>query len=91
MAGCAGRQPAGGTQTRRRSTRIVPRHTAKQTHRLIEKRGFHFHQLATLWKAAFVDVGDVFAEGGEAFLLQATVFGGEIAVGPGVAGPVCES
>ena len=47
--------------------------------------------MATLGEAAFADVGDVFAEGGEAFLLQAAVFGGEIAVGPGVAGPVCES
>ena len=34
--------------------------------------------MAALGEAAFVDVGDVFAEGGEAFLLQAAVFSGEV-------------
>ena len=47
--------------------------------------------MATLGEAAFADVGDVFAEGDDGFQLQAAVFGGEIAGGPGVAGPVCES
>ncbi len=63
----------------------------ERTHHLIKQRSFHFHQMAALGEAAFPDVGDVFAEGGEAFRLQAAVFGDVIAVGAGGAGPVCES
>ena len=37
--------------------------------------------MAALGEAAFLHVGDVFAEGGEAFLLETAVFGGEITVG----------
>ena len=50
-----------------------------------EERRFHFHQMPALGEAAFIYIGDVFAEGGEAFLLEAAVFGGEVAVGFGVA------
>ena len=32
--------------------------------------------MAALGEAAFVHIGDVFTEGGEAFLLEAAVFGG---------------
>ena len=67
------------------------RSATERTHHLIKQRSFHFHQMAALGEAAFPDVGDVFAEGGEAFRLQAAVFGDVIAVGAGGAGPVCES
>ena len=56
-----------------------PDSRAHFTHHFVEQRRFHLHQMAALGEAAFVDVGDVFAEGGEAFLLQAAVFGGEVA------------
>ena len=42
------------------------------------QRRVHFHQMLALGEAAFLHVGDVFAEGGEAFLLEAAVFGGEV-------------
>ena len=45
---------------------------------LVKQRRFHFHQMAALGEAPLLDVGDVFAEGGEAFLPQAAVFGGEV-------------
>ena len=61
-----------------RSLLAVWRHAADQAHHLLQQRRIHFHQMPVLGEAAFVDIGDVFAEGGEAFLLQAAVFGGEV-------------
>ena len=52
--------------------------TIYRAYHLIQQHRFHFHQMTALGEAAFVDVGDVFAEGGEAFLLEAAVFGGEV-------------
>ena len=49
---------------------------SERTHHLVKERRFHFHQMAALGEAAFVHIGDVFTEGGEAFLLEAAVFGG---------------
>ena len=51
-----------------------------------QKRGFHFYQMSALWEAAVIHIGDVFAERGDALLLEAFVFGGEVTVGFGVAG-----
>ena len=45
----------------------------------------HFDEVARLREAAGFDVGDVFAEGGDAFALEAAVFLEEVAVGFGVA------
>src|SRR5437867_13433126 len=45
----------------------------------------HFDEVARLREAACFDVGDVFAEGGDAFALEAAVFVEEVAVCVGVA------
>ncbi|MFM1944040.1 MAG: hypothetical protein RI897_3022 [Verrucomicrobiota bacterium] len=46
----------------------------------------HFDEVGALGEAAFLHVGDVFAEGGDAFLLEAAVFLEEVPVGFGVSG-----
>ena len=52
----------------------------------IEKLRVHFHEMTWLGETPFVYIGDVFAEGRDALLLQAAVLREKIAVSLRVAG-----
>ena len=73
-----------GSATSKNQTALQPYRCPERIQLLIGNR----HHVLRLGIGAGLDVGDEFAVGGDAFALQAFVFGGEVAVGLGVAGAV---